>query len=282
MRNNVSFSQQVKEEIVNNEYNLEIKAKALLSAFIRINVTLLLQNRKTKLDLITENAKTAKFIYKLFNHYYQSDIQLEFSKKNNRAKKIVYHVRVNSDVDSIIEDLKIDFLEDKVSRDITFNDASISGYLAGAFLASGSVNSPKTSNYHLELCFNNQNFARWVGKLFNRFRGYQLEPKFTKRRDKYLVYFKKSDQISNFLVMIGAVNSCMEFESVRIDRDFVNSTIRLANFDTANMSRTIKTAKRQKEEILYLEEHYGLDKFKNPKVKMVCDLRKENDSISLE
>ena len=74
MRNNVSFSQQVKEEIVNNEYNLEIKAKALLSAFIRINGTLLLQNRQTKLDLITENAKTAKFIYKLLNQYYQSDM----------------------------------------------------------------------------------------------------------------------------------------------------------------------------------------------------------------
>jgi hypothetical protein len=39
--------------------------------------------------------------------------------------------------DEIIEDLDIEFLEGKISKNIVFNDDTISGYLAGCFLASG-------------------------------------------------------------------------------------------------------------------------------------------------
>ena len=85
------------------------------------------------------------------------------------------------------------------------NDDTISGYLAGAFLASGSVNSPSTSNYHLEIALNSENYAKWLSKLFGKYKNGDIEPKITFRRDRYVIYFKKSDQIANFLIMIGAV-----------------------------------------------------------------------------
>lgn len=282
MDKGLSFSKQVKEEITENTFDSDLKIKALLSAFIRINGSVIFSNKETHLLLNTEDAKTAKFIYGLLNKYYSNDVHLDFSKKSKNAKKNVYKVIIDSNADQIIEELKIDFLDDKVSRDIAYNDQTISGYLAGAFLACGSVNSPLTSDYHLELRLNSENSAKWLAKLFNRFRGYQLEPKLGQRRDKYLVYFKRSDQISNFLVMIGAVNSCMEFENVRIDRDFVNSTVRLANFDTANMSRTVNSGKRQKDEINYIKEHLGMNHFKNPKCLVLAELRLENESFSYD
>ena len=61
--------------------------------------------------------------------------------------------------EAIMDDLEISFLEGKISKNIVKNDDTISGYLAGAFLAAGSVNSPVTSNYHLEIALNSENYV---------------------------------------------------------------------------------------------------------------------------
>jgi len=276
----LSFSQQVKEELTSNQYENVAKLKALLAAYIRITATIVFINKTTYLYISSENAKTIKFIYEKLTSLYKAEIHLITNKGNKRKAK--YQIEIVSNVDEIIDDLKIDFLDGKISRETVYNDQTISGYLAGSFLSSGSVNSPHSSDYHLELAFTNENYCKWVGKLFNRFRGYQLEPKKTIRRNKYVIYFKRSDQISNFLVLIGAVHSCMEFENVRVDRDFMNTTNRLSNFDTANMERTIKTAKKQIEEITYIQEVLGLNAISNRKAELLCELRLEHESASME
>ena len=65
-------------------------------------------------------------------------------------------------------------------------------YLAGAFLSCGSVNNPETSNYHLEMSFNEEEFAQFIADLINRF---ELNAKIIKRRNKYVVYLKSSEKI---------------------------------------------------------------------------------------
>jgi DNA-binding transcriptional regulator WhiA len=37
------------------------------------------------------------------------------------------------------------------------------------------------------------------------------------------MYLKKSDQIADFLILMGATASSLEFENIRIDREFANS-----------------------------------------------------------
>ena len=81
--------------------------------------------------------------------------------------------------------------------------------------------------------------------------------------------------------MIGAVSSCMEFENVRVDRDFMNSANRLTNMDTANMKRTVETGKRQKEEILFIDERLGIKNIGNLKMRLLCELRRDNEYASL-
>ena len=66
--------------------------------------------------------------------------------KKSLKKKMVYKISVNTMSDEIIDDLEISFLEGKISKNMVRNDDTIAGYLAGAFLASGSINSPKSSN----------------------------------------------------------------------------------------------------------------------------------------
>ena len=276
----ISFSSKVKEELVNNVYESQDRLRALLSAYIRINATISIRNKQTRLILKTENGKTAKFIYSTINSIYEASAHMSFLDKGN-TKKTYYVITIDEATDTILEDLEVSFLEGKISKNIVRNDDTISGYLAGAFLAAGSVNSPSTSNYHLEISLNNENYAKWLSKLFGKYKNSNIEPKIIKRREQYVIYFKKSDQIADFLIMIGAVSACMEFENVRVDRDFINNANRLANSDLANMKKTIETGKRQQEEIRVIDEKLGIKNIPNVKERELAYLRLENESLSM-
>lgn len=282
MQHTITFTQQVKEEIASNTYESKDRLRALLAAFIKINGTLTFKNKKTILFAKTENAKIAKFIYSNLKEIYNADISFEYHQKKSLKKKRVYHISVNTMSDEIIEDLEITFLEGKISKNIVRNDDTIAGYLAGAFLASGSINSPKSSNYHLEISLNNENYAKWMIHLFKRYKNIDIVPKIAPRRNKYILYFKKSDRIAEFLALIGAIQSCMDFENIRVDRDFMNSANRLSNFDTANMKKSFETAMRQREEILVIDKKFGIKNIENHKMRILCRLRLENESSSLK
>ena len=160
MKNKTTFSQAVKEEIVSEVSLSKERLEALLSAYIRINGVISLSNKKTNVILKTENAKVAKFIYSSLKKLdIEVDVSLSFLKRNNR-KSTLYEV-VISDADKVLEYLSVSYLEGKISKEIVYDNETISGYLAGAFLASGSVNSPKSSNYHLEITMVSENYAKW-------------------------------------------------------------------------------------------------------------------------
>ena len=276
-----SFTKQVKEELCSNEYTSQDRLRALLAAYIRINGSLLFRDKKSYLTLTSENAKISRFIYETINRIYDANAHLTFKSKKNLEKNTIYTIEISDASEAIIEDLDISFLEGKISKNIVRNDDTISGYLAGAFLASGSVNSPQTSNYHLEIALNSENYAKWLSKLFSKYHNSDIEPKIVKRREQFVIYFKKSDQISNFLIMIGAVMCCMEFENVRVNRDMINSTNRMVNMDTANMRRIYETGLKQVKEIKLIDEKLGIENITNSKVRLLCSLRLENESASL-
>ena len=282
MRSKNSFTSQVKEELVSNTYPSSDRLRALLSAYIRINGSLVFRHKRTLLQLNMENAKIAQFIYKNINDIYNTKADLIVKEKKNFSQSKSYMIEIDESSEEIMDDLEISFMEGKISKNIVKNDDTISGYLAGAFLAAGSVNSPVTSNYHLEIALNSENYAKWLAKLFAKYKNSNIEPKITTRRDQYVLYFKKSDQISNFLIMIGAVSSCLEFEDVRADRDLNNSYNRLTNMDTANMKRTIETGQRQAEEIRIIDQYLGIDNLGNIKERELCHLRLENETASLQ
>ena len=276
-----SFTREVKEELCSNEYPSQDRLRALLAAYIRINGSLVFRDKKSYLSLSSENAKISAFIYKMLNDIYKSDARLIYETKTNLGKNRIYTIEIQEASETILEDLDISFLEGKISKNIVRNDDTISGYLAGAFLASGSVNSPSTSNYHLEIALNSENYAKWLSKLFSKYHNSDIEPKITKRREQFVIYFKKSDQISNFLIMIGAVTSCLEFEEARMNRDLVNSANRLTNMDTANMKKIYETGSRQVEEIKVIDKAVGIENIENNKIRLLCSLRLENESASL-
>ena len=282
MPKKTSFTQQVKEELSLIEERPIQQIRALLSAYIRINGHFQISDKSSSIVLQTENAKVARYIYSLIKNTFNCDIHFDYVKNKKLNKTTSYKMIISSQVDEILDELNVSFLEGKISKEIVYDDETIASYLCGAFLASGSVNSPHNSNYHLEICLNDENYAKWMSHLFARYKNSDFEPKVTKRRESYVLYLKKSDKIADFLIMIGAVDSCMEFENIRVDRDFMNTANRLSNFDMANMERTVKVAKEQVKWIKLIDKKLGVKNIANQKVRMVCQYRLENESLSMQ
>ena len=101
----ISFSRQVKEEVVFNDFD-DCCKKALLLALIKINGTLSLTSNGMAISLRTENAKIASKAHKILKDLYQPSIEFLVSKKMKLRKNNVYIVRINK-AREILEDLHI-------------------------------------------------------------------------------------------------------------------------------------------------------------------------------
>jgi DNA-binding protein WhiA len=245
-----SFTQRVKEDIAISDapYAL-VRKKAIIAGFIRFCGYFSRRENKKMLLMPTNNAKVAKYIYQLIKEVYDADITFSYQVAQKFKKKTLFIVVVQSGVDEILDDLGLTLFDSAISRRIVYSDDTAAGFVTGAFLASGSVNDPKSINYHLEIVTSNEQLAQRLSRLIERFDRANFTPKVQKRRNKYIVYLKKSDQIGEFLIFIGAINSSLYFENIRIERDMQNVVNRMFVCDEANYAKTLKSSKEQIENI---------------------------------
>ena len=244
-----SFTQQVKEEVCNFEYEKE-QYLPLLSGFIKTNGIVTISSKKLILTLQTENSKIAKLLFKAINAVFEIAPTFSYSKKMKLDKCVVYHITINEKVDEILKSLEIlDGLETLVPKDI-LDDGGIRYFISEVFLASGSVNSPNSNNYHLQMIVADEDQAKFIIKLLNKFKHEKnMEFKYISRRSKYVVYLKKADQISTFLALINASYSMMDFENARIEKDYINSENRYQICFNANFQKTLAKSLEQMEDI---------------------------------
>jgi len=275
----VSFTSEVKAEIAMNELK-PCCARAQLSALVQLNATLTIINQGYQLNIQTENPTTAKRIWTLIKKRYEVNVELSMIKKMKLKKNHIYIVRVTNRVKEILEDLGLWTplgLADRPLRSVVVKECCARAYLAGAFMASGSVNAPTKANYHLEISTNDQKHAQFISKLMLRF---DLPAKVIQRRQQFVAYIKASDKISDFLRLIAASSAVMKFEDVRIQRDFKNSLTRLDNCEVANEMKTMKAASRQIADIELIQQVGRFD-FLESKLQEIALLRLDNPDASL-
>jgi cell division protein WhiA len=277
----MSFASVTKKELT----NLEVKgccSKAELSALIRMNGSLSFSNRELIVDIQTENAAIARRIYTLIKMNYQIQVELLVRKKMRLKKNNVYIVRLKESAKEILEDLKIiaegfSFIQD-ISGDLIKKKCCKRSYLRGAFLAGGSVNNPETSSYHLEIASMYQEHNQSLCELMNKF---GLNSKTLERKKGFITYLKEAEKITEFLNIVGAHNSLLRFEDIRIVRDMRNSVNRLVNCETANLNKTIGAALRQVENIKFIENSVGLEVLPG-KLREIAELRVAYQDVTLK
>ncbi|GAA3008646.1 DNA-binding protein WhiA [Tetragenococcus solitarius] len=276
----MSFAADVKKELTSLEVHRE-HAKAELAALIRMNGSLNLFNQQLILNIQTENAAIARRIYSLLKEHFHVRSELLVRRKMKLKKNNVYIVRLKQDTRRVLDELSIMdgvVSSTQVSNDIMGNTQKMRSYLRGAFMATGSINNPETSRYHLEIYSVYEAHNQDICKMLNH---YGLNARTLERRTGYISYLKGAEHIADFLTLIGATNSMLKFEDVRIVRDMRNSVNRLVNCETANMNKTIDAASKQIQNIEFIEDRVGLSALPD-KLQEIAELRLEHPEISLK
>ena len=186
----MSFSSNVKDELCQLKLsNLETQMYEL-EAMLRLSSEITISEGGIGVLFQTTNPLVAKRLLALLKNYIKCDVSIASKKVNKLNQNNSYMIDIKSMSDAIIEEFGL-LTSSKNQIIILDNEEFRSAYLRGAFLVKGSVNSPESSNYHLEICVSSENYAKWLTKLFGKYHKLDLEPKFIKRRDKYVIYFKK-------------------------------------------------------------------------------------------
>lgn len=251
----MSFSIDVKSEITRLDHS-NPENVALLSAYIRQNAYI----GNNLIRIHTENAAICRYLFKLIKGLYNVTSKITVRKNFNFKKTFIYIMEIKDKRDFILRDLSLindnGYFINIPKEYIVGDDELKKAYLRGCFLASGSINNPKTSRYHLELLIDDFEYANFIADMLNE---YELNSRVIKRQNGYMIYIKEAEKISDFLRIIKAYNGVLYFENVRIYRDQKNITNRLNNCEQANIEKTINTALKQIEDINLISNMIGLD-----------------------
>lgn len=272
----MSFAKTVKEELVTVPVELE-EQLAEFSAFLNLNTEFHIENKQKMLDFKTNSPTVAKRFLQLLRTLYQAETSLLTQQQNKLKKRQTIIIRVESKVEDIISEHGL--LDNEIESQglLTRSQESKKAFLRAAFLSSGSVNHPKTAEYHLEIFSRNSDEIVFIQSLMNYF---ELNAKITHRRTGYIAYVKDAEGISTFLQLIGAQNALFQFEDIRIKRDFNNSINRVMNCEIANEKKAIVAANNQIDDIHLINKYYPKDQL-NSKLKQIMDLREAHPDMSL-
>ena len=274
----MSFTIKVKEEII----AASSKDKAELSALIKMSCSVGLTNQGLTLSISTENAKSARHIYQLMESRYQSNPELRHHNKTNLKKNRVYTVFVADHVNDILSDLQLadSFFgfETGIETSVMEDDEAGRSYLRGAFLATGTVRDPEKGRYQLEIFSVYQDHAEDLASLMKKF---MLDAKVLSHKNGFVTYLQKAEDIMDFLLVIGAMNSKDTFEEVKIMRETRNDLNRANNAETANIARTISASMKTINNIIKIMDTVGLE-ILPVELRQIAQLRIANPDYSIQ
>lgn len=121
-------------------------------------------------------------------------------------------------------------------------------FLRGALLGCGTVTNPEHA-YDLQFSVKDEAFAHALAKCLLRF---SFPVQRSKRKDTELFYFKKSEQISDLLSLLGAHQSMLHLSDLRVKKQLLGTVNRAMNCDQANLNKQMDASGYQQRQIALL------------------------------
>ena len=250
----MSFSSKIKEELsrLNTFSSIELVQAEFYGYLISNNT--IFENGVVRFSTENEhNINRLKRILKRLNIEFDMELQGKIYSIVFECKKLITYQEINTEKDEIKKAI-----------------------VRGAYLGGGSLNNPN-SKYHLEIIFKTEEDRTKIAEIIKSF---NIEIKYFKRNEKYSLYIKDGEEISKFLALIGANNSVLRYEEIRVEKDSRNSINRIVNCETANLNKTINASVYQIKAIQKIKK-FGKFNELTDTLKEIADVRIENPNLSL-
>ena len=254
-----SFTTRIKDEITKLETN-RLESISEVCAYLKDNS----EFRNNEIIMFIENASVARRMFSLIKRIYGINIKLTIRTQKKFVNKTMYILELKEKVNIITSDV-----DNMFNNILDYSEEEKMSYLKGIFLSCGSINDPSKSKYHLELLIRTKEVADLAMILLKEF---NFNAKLITRNKGYMVYIKSSEEISDFIKMLNAIDALFYYEDIRIYRDHKNMVNRLNNCEQANVEKMMKTCNEQIENIHYLEENDMLDLL-DEKTRVIADYR---------
>ena len=259
----MSFSKEVKEELTKQVSKSLHCRLAEIGAILAFSGRISGSGEKQSLVLDTENLSLAQKYHILLDTTFGISVTMETKKPNGsqKGKNYIISVKEQTQIFRILSAIK--WLDEQgvccrktglVNGLLVQSTCCKRAFIRGAFLSAGSMSDPEKS-YHFEIVCQDLKKAEQLQEMINDF---SLDSKIVQRKRSFVVYLKEGEQIVDLLNIMEAHVSLMNLENVRILKEMRNSINRQVNCETANLSKTVNAAVRQKEDILYIEQVVGL------------------------
>lgn len=266
----MSFSQDVKNELLEIEYEKSCCEKALLYGLCIFSKSFSVLG----ISIQTENRNVAQLFRELIKKHCNVSC---FIKESPKGRSYSVNIEDKSECGKILG-----VFGHNEAGSLRINHSNfdcpecVNAFLAGAFLACGTVSDPN-KDYHLEFTVAFSNLSKSLVTLLEEL---ELAPKLSLRKGYNIVYFKGSQAIEDCLYIMGASGAMFDMMNIEIVKDFRNKANRTANCEAANIEKTVKASFAHIEAIEKIESTKGLDYLKKD-LKEIAVLRTENPELSL-
>lgn len=270
----MSFSYEAKAELCRDPINKKCCAVAESYGLLLFCNTF----TEREIRIITESRELGQRLPKLFKRAFNITFDIVTAGSDSNGKhlltindpaklRVIFEAFGFAETRMLAHHLNLGVLEEDCCRP---------SFLRGAFLAGGSVTDP-AKRYHLELVTDHFNVSREVFSLLLEM---GFEPKEARRKGNFVLYFKQSSAIEDFLTTVGASISAMELMSQKIEKDMRNTVNRKVNCDTANVTKIVDAAMLQIDAIEKIQGLTGLNSLPD-KLRTTALLRLDNPELSL-
>lgn len=266
----MSFSSEVRHELLQVDPGVRHCRIAEIRAFIKI-LGYSLVNPDGRGDVLlfqTENRSAAQKLFTLLKKTFNMNIVVQ-NGPVTRARQ-VWTIRTED------PEKTGDVLMAAGHPTVLSRECCRRSYLRGAFLAAGSVSAPE-KYYHLEIVCPDEPSADEVRETMNSL---GLSARCVTRKGDFVVYLKEGSQIVDLLGEMGASQSFLNIENIRVFREVRGNVNRKVNCETSNLRRTAVSAVRQIEDIRYIKEHAGFASL-TPGLREMAEVRLRYPDLAL-
>lgn len=282
MSNFDSFTQNVKQELLGVEYPIEHQ-EIVLSTIIKSLGKIRTQQGRNILEIKSSFSDLIKIATNIVDWVFlECQYQINSTTRRNFSiEREVFSLKVYNELENIlsltklcVDDKQINYKNLKKQQDRELNFLMIRYF----FICLGSVNSPiREKQYHLELRIKDELVQKFI---IDVCKDYNINFKVTNRKSGKALYLNKSEEIGDFLNLIGCQDTLFQFEDERIGRDLYLVNNRYNNADVANTYKTISASQKQIDAIKQLKKDGRFDSL-STKARMVAKLREQYPQMSL-
>lgn len=266
----MSFSDKVRKEICTSITDKNMR-------FACFYGMILFSRKLTEKQILfqSKNIVCAETFRSLFEKVFHEKIVCKESHGKNGSVIYTYDIKSAETTEKIFRKYGISGNERHINYDI-ISTSSLGIFVAGAFLACGSVNDPE-KEYHLEFTVADESLANELIVLLGDI---GVTARLALRRRQHIVYIKGSESIEDTLTFIGASKCTLDIINIKIYKDIRNKANRITNCDNANIDKMLSASMKQIKDISLIKEKQGLDSLPDD-LREIARLRLENSTMSL-